>query len=92
MSRREELDALSSQELHDRAVGHAVRHLDVRFLWKLVSSVPAAEAVAGDEDEANHDIGHWSTQVADAFRDDDGALADAMRPIYLDYLEGHPKA
>jgi hypothetical protein len=89
MSRREELDALSSKELHDRAVRRAEKHLDVRFLWNLMKMVPAAEAAAGQVDQADFDINHWSGQVADTFRDDDRELSDALRPVYLDYLEQH---
>jgi hypothetical protein len=89
MSRREELEALSSQELHDRAVHRAERHLDVRFLWSLMKMVPAAEAAAGQVDQGDFDINHWSGQVADTFRDDDSALSDALRPVYIDYLEKH---
>jgi hypothetical protein len=92
MSRREELEALSSKELHDRAVHYAERHLDVKFLWNLIKLTPAANAAAGDEAQGDFDVEHWSGQVADAFRDDDGGLNDALRPIYLDYLEKHPKA
>src|SRR3954447_12365351 len=89
MSRRDELDRLSSKELHDRAVHRAEKHLDIKFLWNLMKLVPAAEAGAGQEDQADFDVAHWSGQVADTFRDDDGALSDALRPFYLDYLEQH---
>jgi hypothetical protein len=44
---------------------------------------------AGQEDQADYDVAHWSGQVADTFRDDDGALSDALRPVYIDYLEKH---
>jgi hypothetical protein len=33
MTTFEELDAMSSQELHDRAMEHAEKQLDVRFFW-----------------------------------------------------------
>jgi hypothetical protein len=89
VSTREELEALSSKELHDRAVHRAEKHLDVRFLWNLMKLVPAAEAGAGQGDEADYDIVHWSGQVADTFRDDDGDLSDALRPVYVDYLVEH---
>lgn len=89
MSRRDELEALSSQELHDRAVNRAKKHLDVKFLWNLMQMVPAAEAAAGEPEQADYDVAHWSGQVADTFRDDDGKLSDALRPVYLDYLEKH---
>jgi len=92
MSRRDELEALSSQELHDRAVKRAEKHLDVKFLWGLMKLVPAAEAAAGQIEQADFEITHWSGQVADTFRDDDAALSDALRPVYLDYLEQHPDA
>ena len=36
----EELDQLSSKELHDRAVHRARRHLDVRFYWEILSAIP----------------------------------------------------
>jgi len=89
MSRRDELEALSSQELHDRAVSRAKKHLDVKFLWNLMQMVPAAEAAAGEPDQADYDVAHWSGQVADTFREDDGKLSDALRPVYLDYLVEH---
>ena len=89
MSTREELEALSSKELHDRAVHRAERHLDVKFLWNLMKLVPAAAAAAGQTDEADYDVYHWSGQVADTFRDDDGRLSDALRPVYIDYLVKH---
>jgi hypothetical protein len=89
MSRRDELEALSSQELHDRAVDRAKKHLDVKFLWNLMQMVPAAEAAAGEPEQADYDVAHWSGQVADTFREDDGKLSDALRPVYLDYLEKH---
>jgi hypothetical protein len=92
MSRRDELNALTSKELHDRAVHHAQRHLNVKFLWNLMKMVPAANAAAGQEEQADYDIAHWSGQVADTFRDDDGRLSDALRPVYLEYLEAHPDA
>jgi hypothetical protein len=89
MSRRDELEALSSKELHDRAVRRAEKHLDVKFLWNLMKLVPAAEASVGQEAQADFDVVHWSGQVADTFRDDDGDLSDALRPVYIDYLEKH---
>ena len=73
-----------------RRAGAREKHLDVKFLWNLMTMVPAANAAAGQEDQADYDVAHWSGQVADTFRDDDGKLSDALRPVYLDYLEQHP--
>ena len=88
----EELDKLSSKELHDRAIKLAEHRLDVGFFWNLLKSTPAAEAAAGELDEAEFDVATGYQQVGDAFRgDEDGKLADALRPIYIDYLMKHQK-
>jgi hypothetical protein len=89
MTDRHELEQLSSKELHDRAMKHALRHLDVRFLWRLIEMTPAAEMAAGESEDAERDVQHWSSQVTEAINaDEDGQLADALRPVYIDYLVG----
>lgn len=92
MDRFAELDALSSAELHDRAFHYAQRHLDVKFFWQLLQAIPAAQAAGGDLAEADADVQSTSALVADLFDEDDGELADGLRPFYLDYLQKHPKA
>ena len=91
MTSFEELDALSSDGLHDRAVKHALHHLDVKFFWDLLAMTPAAEAETGDIDQAESDVQHVSGQVADAV-DEDPDLKDAMRPVYIEYLQQHADA
>jgi hypothetical protein len=91
MTSFEELDALSSNELHDRAFRHAERHLDLKFFWDLLQFTPAAQAETGDIDQAESDAQHTSGQVADAV-EASPELKDAMRPVYIDYLLGHPDA
>jgi hypothetical protein len=81
----EQLDALSSRELHDRAIHRAERHLDVKFFWHLIKETPVAEAVAGDTGDARVDVQHASTQVGHAV-DESPQLMDALRPLYIDYL------
>jgi hypothetical protein len=88
----QELDGLSSQELHDRAVGYAERHFDVKFFWDLLRLIPAAEAARGSVAEADDDIQHPLSLITDAFQADDGSLADALRPFYIDYLQKHSDA
>ena len=83
------LEGLSSQDLHDRAVSYAKRHLDVRFFWDLVKLVPAAEAAAGDLDEAEDDVMRLSSHVDDVTDAGKGEVADLLRPFYLEYLRGH---
>jgi hypothetical protein len=89
MATLEELDRLTSKELHDRAVKRARHHLDVKFFWDLLERLPAAEAGSGDMEDAASDIQRASSRVIDAFKADDGDLADALRPFYIDYLLEH---
>ena len=86
---RDELDALSSRELHDLAVRRALRHVDVEFLWELLRAIPAAEASEGHADEACRDVTHLSVLIDDAVGSGEGDVAEALRPLYLDYLVKH---
>ncbi|HWG60253.1 MAG TPA: hypothetical protein VG253_00950 [Streptosporangiaceae bacterium] len=89
MTDRETLEALSSHELHDRAVRRAMHHLDVGFLWELLRAIPASEAVAGHSDHTARDVSQLSAMISDALESGEGDEADALRPLYLDYLEKH---
>jgi len=82
----EELDAMTSKELHDEAVRLAVKRLDVHFFLELLATIPAAEMVAGNPDEANEDVASVAKRLQDAMHADEGELADALRPLYVDYL------
>jgi hypothetical protein len=86
---RDELDALSSRKLHDLAIRRALHHVDVEFLWQLLRAIPAAEASEGHASEAGRDITHLSELIDDAIDSGDGDVADALRPLYLDYLVKH---
>ena len=83
------LDALSSQELHDLAVRHARRHLDVRFFWRLLQALPAAEAAAGELDDAEADVQNISAHLDDITDSGRGETADLLRPLYVEYLREH---
>ena len=86
---REELDQLSSEELHDRAVKHARRHANVKFIWNLMKAVPAAEAAAGDLDEAHDDVQSVFGHFDDIRRSGEGEVAELLRPMYIDYILEH---
>jgi len=88
----DELEKLSTKELHDRAVRHAERHLDVKFFWSLLKMIPAAEAASGDEGEADYDIQSAKGLISDAVHSGDGRLGEALRPVFIDYLRKHPDA
>jgi len=90
VNKETDLDSLSSRELHDLAVHRALHHADVGFLWELLRSIPAAEAIEGDERDSEADIMKVSALLADAYGSGEGGLADALRPLYLDYLRKHP--
>ena len=84
---RAELDGMGSEELHDLAVKHAVRHADVGFLWRLVKAVPVAEAAAGHMNEAEADVVSLSSLITDVVTSgDEPEVRDALRPLYIDYL------
>ena len=86
---RDELDKLSAREVHDLAVRRAVHHLDVEFLWELLRAIPAAEASEGHSAEAGRDITHLSVLIDDAIDSGEGNVAEALRPLYVDYLVKH---
>jgi hypothetical protein len=88
----EDLDKLSTHELHDRAIRRAEKHLDVKFFWSLLQMIPAAETVGGAEREADFDIQSSKGLIKDALHSGDGRLGEALRPLFLDYLRQHPDA
>ena len=89
MATETELEALSSRELHDKAVHRALTHADVGFLWELLRAIPAAESLEGDPVESEWDAVKVSGLLGDAIDSGDGAVADALRPLYIDYLVKH---
>lgn len=89
---QEDLEKLSTKELHDRALHRAEKHLDVRFFWSLLEMIPAAESASGDVGEAEFDSQVARGQISDALHSGDGKLGEAMRPVFIAYLRKHPGA
>ena len=89
---RESLERLSAQDLHDRATRLAWRRLDVSFLWNLLSTIPEARAAGGDQDRSEMDILRPLALLNDLVDADRGELAEALRPLYIDYLVEHETA
>src|SRR5688500_6458776 len=83
------LERLSSKELHDLAVSYAKRHLDVKFFWELMKVLPAAEAAAGELDDAASDVQTLSGHLDDVTDAGKGEVAEMLRPFYLEYLRRH---
>ncbi len=88
----DDLDKLSTRELHDRAVRRAERHMDMRFFWSLLKTIPAAQLVSGDAGEADYDLESSKGLISDAVHSGDGALGEALRPLFIDYLRKHHDA
>jgi hypothetical protein len=91
---RTALEGLSSKELHDRAVHLAEHRMDVAFLWRLVKAIPAAQAAVGnlEQSEADLGVGDLVPMLHDWEHADEGELGEALRPMYLDYLEKHERS
>ena len=87
MATREELEALPIKELHDRAMETARKHVDVAFLWDVVKGLPVAEEAIGEDQRSKVDIVRPLALINDFLYDtDSGALGEALRPMYVDYL------
>jgi hypothetical protein len=86
---RNDLEAMSSHELHDLAMRRALHHADVGFLWTLLREIPAAEAIEGNPGRSGADMYRISALITDALGSGEGKTADALRPLYIDYLEKH---
>ena len=91
MTTIEELEKLSIDELQERAFRVARQRLDVGFFWNLLKAVPAAEAAAGHMDEAQQDVMSLAQRVNDLLNPDSPEEADALRPIYVQYLLEHER-
>jgi hypothetical protein len=92
MTPRAELEQLTTQELHDRAMHRARTHADVGFLWNLAKAVPVAEAAAGHLGEAKADVVSMTSLLTDVLNLNEPEVAEQLRPLYLDYLEEHEAA
>ncbi len=93
MDTSEDLAKLSSKDLHDRAVRLAEHRLDLPFLWRLLKAIPVAEAAAGELEEAEAEVAvaDLVPLLHDFVHSDEGKLADALRPMYIEYLVEHEK-
>ena len=67
----------------------ALHHADVGFLWQLLREIPAAEAAEGNPGRTGADLYRISALISDALGSGEGETAEALRPLYLDYLEKH---
>ena len=85
-------ERLSAKQLHDMAVHHAARHLNVRFFIRLMQALPVAEAAAGEVDEATEDALTLRGRIDDITDPGEGEVAELLRPMYVEYLRDHDVA
>ena len=89
MTSRDDLEALSTKELHERAIETARKRLDVGFLWQLVKALPVAEELVGDDERSKVDIVRPLALINDFMDAGEGELGEVLRPMYVDYLVEH---
>ena len=89
MPTREELDAMSTKDLHARSIEVAKHHLDVGFLWRLAKALPVAEELIGDDQRSKTDILRPLALINDFYDAGEGELGEALRPLYVEYLVEH---
>ena len=85
MITREDLDSLTSAQLHDRAIGSAKAGKDIEWLWHLLRSIPAAEGAVGDVDTSDMDVAATVSAINGYLRADP-VVSDTLRLQYIDYL------
>ncbi|RNL78084.1 hypothetical protein [Halostreptopolyspora alba] len=84
------LDQLSTKELRQRAVALARHRWDVGFFWRLLRTLPAAEAAVGHLDHSDASVAQASGLFHEALAaENDPDVQVALRPIYIDYLVEH---
>ncbi len=88
MITREDLETLTSHELHERAVGTGKAEGDIDWLWGLLVSIPAAEGQLGELDDSGLDIAHVISALNGYVRAD-RSTEETLRPHYVDYLLEH---
>ena len=86
-----ELAELPSKELYRRAMRLARERHDVGFLWELLRAIPAAAAASGEVDRAEFDLLHGLSLLEEFTHAGEGEMAEALRPLYIDYLAAHAK-
>ena len=66
-----------------------MKRLDAPWVWRVLRSIPAAEAAAGDEQQARADIASPMAQIRDFLGSGEREVGDALRPLYIEYLLKH---
>ncbi len=85
----EDLDALSTSELRERAFAKAEHDRDLAFFWDLVKHLGASESLAADDGSAGglgESISGAIELVGELLGRHDGSMEPMLRARYLEYL------
>jgi hypothetical protein len=85
---REDLETMTSRDLHERAIDTAKAGGDLEWLWHLLRSIPAAETEVGDLEDSGMGIA-GTVSAINGYARADRDLPDVLRPQYVDYLLEH---
>jgi hypothetical protein len=85
---REDLEPMSSSDLHDRAIGTAKAGRDLDWLWHLLRSIPATEGDVGDLEDSGMDVASTVSAI-NGYTRADRDLDDTLRSQYIEYLLEH---
>ena len=89
MTLRDELDALPTRELHDRALAVAEAPDGRGLPLAADRGAPGRRGRVGDEQRSKVDVMRPLALINDLFDAGEGELGEALRPLYVDYLEEH---
>jgi hypothetical protein len=85
---REDLETMTSPELHDRAIGTAKAEGDLDRLWHHLRSIPAPEGEVGDLEDSGMDM-VGTISAINGYARADRDLPGTLRSRYVDYLLEH---
>lgn len=88
MITREDLETMTSRDLHDRAISTAKTEGDLDWLWHLLRSIPAAEGDVGDLEDSDMDMVSTVSAI-NGYARADRDLPGTLRSRYVDYLLEH---
>lgn len=92
----DELDALTTEELRERAFHLARAHHDVGFFVQVIRLLPASEDAEDNIDGSLGSIGESITDLVGAWREFTGHGLGSAEPVlraeFIDYLMKHPAA
>jgi hypothetical protein len=84
-----DLDALTTQELREKAFAKAEHARDLGFFWDIVKHLRGSEALGGDDGSAGgigESVSGAVELVSELLGRHDGSLEPMLRARYIDYL------